>query len=158
RQSRLEHAAIREPRYRVLPLRSVARGELDIRRVGTLPWFVSGGRARLLIHKPPRHGATETFSWPARLCPSRRDGVVGVLPRGSAGGCIRIPARDGRIRARSRHTVHTGLVSDATSADHPCLRRDRIGAWRSLDRAVARAAGCNAAAERVALGLGGHGC
>ena len=128
-------AHLRQPGHRVLPVRAVARRQLELRRLGPVPRRVPGDRA------PGRRAPSSTRApraARARLHARRRDGRLGVLPGRHADRtrwrtCRRWSAR----RAPSR-AVHAGLLR----------QRARRGGDRR-GRGRRRAPGCPPLGRRV---------
>ena len=71
-------ARLPEPRHRVLPVRPLARRELDLRGVGPLPRRLPGARAR---SGSARVLGADAAAAAACLRAARGDGGLGVLPR-----------------------------------------------------------------------------
>ncbi len=72
-----ETAELLQPRHRVFPLRAVARGELDVCRVGSLPRPLPRAGADSLRCMDGTHAAR----FPPRLRARRGDGRLGAVPR-----------------------------------------------------------------------------
>ena len=114
-------AHVSQPRHGVLPVRPVARRELELRRSGacfTARSSWSNASVAAVADSPmpdpqsadPGAGLADLA---ARLHAARRDGRLGVLPRRDAARRGRVPEGDGRADGRRADAVHGAVVSDA---------------------------------------------
>ncbi len=131
-------SAVSQSRARVLPLRALARRELELRRVGSVARRVSGHRTRggaAREHIAPVPIARDRVAdLGSRLRHARRHDRLGILPRRNADCRGRLPWIARRPESRAADRVHGRVLADAGGL--ACARR-----WRDRIDAVGAVAG-----------------
>ena len=149
-------AALREPGDRVLPVRPLARRELELRHLGPVARHrsssSSASRARRGLRSlSARSGVRAWPIWPHLYTLAGRHDRLGLLPRRHTAGRDRVPQGDGRRRRSPAPTrVHRVVVSDAGVVARAGGRRHRIDA---VGAGAGRAAGGAAAERRLDWGV-----
>ena len=145
--------------HRVLPVRPLARRELELRHLGAVARRVPRRRASHVSRSSQTHelttiqprrgsGVLSWPIWPHVYTHARRDDRLGVLPRGDAARRAGVPEGDGGRDRGGADAVYRVVVSDAGTVARARGRGDRIGA------VGAGAVGAARARRTAASGMG----